>query len=153
MFYVYTRILHDCCLLKYGSVCSACRVCCQVGSMDYVIDKLKVVLPNLDLEMLERVRATFELHGVESWTDIGLLSSEHLVPLLKTIQCMKLLSFVRTETGIANIFTACHITLCTLNHISDFNKGIRLCGLNWTQADHTTAVAVHCRNGVEAENI
>jgi len=66
---------------------------------DELLEKVKVVLPNLSADICDQVKLTFEEHGVESWLDIGLLSAQHLVPPLKSVQCVKLLTAVRTETG------------------------------------------------------
>ena len=83
--------------------------------MDELLEKLKVVLPNLTADICDQVKLTFEEHGVESWSDISLLSSQHLVPPLKTVQCIKLLRAVTTETGLSMSFMCAVISNCLLS--------------------------------------
>ena len=76
----------------------ACTMWCVNKQMDELFEKVKVVLPNLPADICNQVKLTFEEHGA-SWSHIGLLSAQHLVPPLKTVQCVKLLRAVKTETG------------------------------------------------------
>jgi hypothetical protein len=67
--------------------------------MDCIIQKVKEKLPSLSDTVIQQLSAALEEHGVECWSDIAALKEHHLVPPLKTVQCIKLLAAVVNDQG------------------------------------------------------